>query len=130
MGIGRILLLIALLQPALGQAAPPAAGPFSDGPDLLALDTARGMRFAVGISSLSMPPVESRSSVFTFDYWSRAYEQRAWLESRFGIHPAEGLTLRPYAMQQVPGHPQFGFVQELQWPGARPLTGLQFERQD
>src|SRR5882757_679146 len=130
MSIGRILLLFALLQPALAQPPPPATEPFSDGPDLLVLDRAHGMRFGLSVSSLSIPPVESRSSVFTSDYWSRAYEQRTQLESRFGIHPAGGLALRPYAMQQVPGHPQFGFVQELQWPGAKPLAGLQFERKD
>jgi hypothetical protein len=130
MSIARILLLSALFQPALAQPPLPVTDPFSQGSDLRVVDTAHAMRFALGISFLSIPQAELRSSVFTSDYWLRAYEQRAQLEARFGIHTSDALALRPYATQQVPGHPQFGFVQELPWPGAKPLAGLQFERKD
>jgi hypothetical protein len=129
MSIVRILPLLAVLQPALAQLPPQETEPFER--DRMVFESAHGMRFVIGLSSLSVPSLEPGSSVFTSDYWSRAYEQRVQLETRFGIHLADA-ALRPYAMQQVPipGHPQFRFVQEMQWPSARPLTGMQFERRD
>ncbi|TMH76405.1 MAG: hypothetical protein E6H52_06590 [Betaproteobacteria bacterium] len=77
-------------------------------------------------------PAGLPSSVFTSDYWSRVYDERAQLASRYGIHLAEPAMFRPYLVQQmpVPGHAHFNFVQELRWPGAMPLTGLQFERKN
>src|SRR4029077_1081956 len=87
-----------------------------------------GVPFSMRLE-LGSPLLGSRSSVFTSDYWSRAYTERAELENRFGIHLVDS-ALRPYLVQQtpVPGHPHFNFVQELRWTGGSPLTGFQFER--
>jgi hypothetical protein len=127
----RILLLLALSQPALAQ-LPPQETESTFERDRMVFESAHGMRFVVGLSSLSVPSLEAGSSVFTSDYWSRSYEQRVQLQTRFGVHLSDAALLHPYAMQQmpVPGHPEFRFVQEIHWPSARPLTGVQFERRD
>jgi hypothetical protein len=132
MRIARVLLLLALTQPALARPPAQETEPLSDGPDILVLNTAYGMRFALGLASLPVPPAESASSIFTSVYWSRAYEQRALLDARYGIHAAGGLTLESSSMRraQGAGSRQFGFVGELRWPSAKPLAGLQFERRD
>jgi hypothetical protein len=121
MSIGRILVLLALVAPAAYAQLPATADP-----RVAVLGVPFSMRLELG-----SPLIGSRSSVFTSDYWSRAYADRAELENRFGIHLAD-VGLRPYLVQQtpVPGHPHFNFVQELRWPGGSPLTGLQFERRD
>jgi hypothetical protein len=121
MSIGRILILLALAPAAYAQL--PAGQPSAD-PRAVVFGVPFSMRIELG-----SPLIASRSSVFTSDYWSRAYAERAELENRFGIHLTE---LQPYLVQQtpVPGHPHFNFVQELRWPGGSPLTGLQFERKD
>jgi hypothetical protein len=126
MTIGRILLLWALA--AAAQAQQPQGRPFIGDPDLLLRELSYTMRLE--LESLPAPSRAGSSSVFTSDYWSRAYDERAQLETRFGIHLAE--RFRPYVVQQVPvpGHPHFNFVQELRWPGGQPLTGLQFERKN
>lgn len=131
MSIGRTLLLFALIPPALAQ-APPEGQRLSADSDRMAIDMPNGMRIDLGFSSFSSASLAAHSSVFTSLYWSRAYEERSELETRFGIHPGAGLTLQPYALQQVPvpGHPQFGFVQELRFPVSQSMTGLQFERKD
>jgi len=127
MSIGRILLLCVLIPPALAQ-TPLEGQPLSADSDRMAIDMPNGMRIDLGFSSFSSASLAAHSSVFTSLYWSRAYEERSELETRFGIHPGAGLTLQPYALQQVPvpGHPQFGFVQELCFPASQSMTGLQF----
>ncbi|HEX4583476.1 MAG TPA: hypothetical protein VH183_01520 [Burkholderiaceae bacterium] len=126
MTTGRILLFWALVSAA--QAQQPQGRPFIGDPDLLLRQLPYSMRLDLESSPASSPA--GPSSVFTSDYWSRAYEERAQLENRYGIHVAE--PFRPFVVQQVPvpGHPHFNFVQELRWPGGQSLTGLQFERKN
>lgn len=121
MSIGRLLVLL-VLAPAV-HAQLPQAQPQSVDPPVGFFGVPFSMRLELG-----SPLIESRSSVFTADWWSRAYTERAELENRFGIRLADSA----YLVQQtpVPGHPHFNFVQELRWPGGSPLTGLQFERKD
>jgi hypothetical protein len=130
MHIGKVLLLIMLVQPALARTPLQDAEPYSEGPDLMLLDRANGMRIAARFSSLSMPASPSHSSVFTTLYWSRAYEERAQLATRFGVHLTYGLTADASAMPQgpVPDRGPWGFAQEMRWSSARPMTGLMFER--
>jgi hypothetical protein len=130
MNVGRILLLLAIFPGAHAQ-LPEERPSSSVNPDVL-LNLPYTMRLELGLAPLTESPVRGPSQVFTADYWSRAYEERAQLRNRFGIHLTEGPSLRPYLVQEtpVPGHPHFGFVQELRWPGASPFTGLQFERRD
>jgi hypothetical protein len=125
----RILFLLVIIPAAHAQL--PEVRPSSADSDVL-LNLPYTMRLELGLAPLSVSPVRGPSQVFTDDYWSRAYEERAQLQSRFGIRLADASSLRPYLVQQtpVPGHPNFGFVQELRWPGSSPLTGLQFERRD
>jgi hypothetical protein len=125
MSIGRIIFLMALA-PAVQAQLPQAEQSLTAEPSAMVLGVPFSMRLELG-----SPLIASRSSVFTSDYWSRAYTQRAELENRFGIHLVDS-AMRPYLVQQtpVPGHPQFNFVQELRWPGGNPLTGLQFERKN
>jgi hypothetical protein len=128
MRIGWILLLWALVSAAQAQQSQGRLS--STDPDLLLANLPYSMRLELG--SLSRSPIGARSSVFTSDYWSRAYDERFQLETRFGVHLVDQALFRPYLVQQmpVPGHPHFNFVQELRWPGGGPLTGLQFERKD
>ena len=132
MRIAAMLLLITVVQPALAMEPSPQAESSSAGPDLWVVTTAFRMRAAFGASSLSALPVESRSSILTSDYWSRAYEQRAQLEARFGIRLSHGLTFDPYAIEQEPmagpGHQPFGFG-EMRW-NVKPQAGFQFKREN
>lgn len=125
MSIGRIIILMALA-PAVHAQLPQAEQPLTADPSAIVFGVPFSMRLELG-----SPLVASRSSVFTSDYWSRAYTERAELENRFGIHLVDS-AMRPYLVQRtpIPGHPHFNFVQELRWPGGNPLTGLQFERKD
>ncbi len=129
MRIARILLLLALIEPAL--ARPPFDGfaPLYDETDLMGLDMAHGTRFSLGLSSWSAPPVQSRSSVFTTDYWSRAYEERAQLEARYGVRLAFEPRFEPYGAPSLPAltHQPMDIAGGLRW-NAQPLAGLQFER--
>jgi len=72
------------------------------------------------------------SAVLTQGYRARVLEEKAWHEAHFGVHPMGGAAPGPYLVRETPvaGHPGLNFVQELHWPGARPLAGLQFERKD
>ena len=127
MVIGRILLFLALVPAAHAQL--PEVRPSSVDSDVL-LNLPYTMRLELGLAPLSVSPVRGPSQVFTADYWSRAYEERAQQQTRFGIRPPEGPGFALVQQTPVPGHPHFGFVQELRWPGGQPLTGLQFERKD
>jgi hypothetical protein len=126
MNIGRILFLWVIV-PAAHAQLPPLAGD----PAVL-VNLPYTMRLELGLTSSPAFSAGVHSSVFTSDYWTRAYDERAQLEARFGIHMVGGPLWRPYVAQQtpIPGHPQFNLVQELRWPGGMPLTGLQFERKN
>ncbi len=129
MSVGRFLLLLALVPAAHAQL--PQQQPLSADPDLLLLGLPFSMRLELGVTPLGASLAGAPSSVFTSDYWARAYAERAQLENHFGVRLAMGALLQPTLVQQtpVPGHPHFNFVQEWRWPGG-PLTGLQFERKD
>jgi hypothetical protein len=126
-----MLLLIMLVQPAVARSPLQDAEPYSDGPDLTLSSPADGMRIAARLSSLSTPSLQS---VFTTLYWSRAYEERAQLATRFGVHLTYGLISDASSLPQGPGlvpdRGSWGFAQELRWTSARPTTGLMFERQN
>jgi hypothetical protein len=109
---------------AVAQAQPPAEQPFSADGDVL-LNLPYSMRLELRLSSRSGPSLWTPSAVFTPEYRSRALDERAQLETWFGIHLVDQPALRPYVLRQAPvrDHPQFNFVQG-------PLTGLQFERKD
>jgi hypothetical protein len=128
MSIARVLLLLVLGQPALAQQAPQQTALLADGPDLAVAEAPYGMRFALGVSSQSL---ESRQSIFTSVYWSRAYEQRAQLEARFGLHLTHGFALDPYSLQLEPAawHPPLGFMSDARW-SAKPRAGFLFEREN
>jgi hypothetical protein len=119
----RVLLLFALIPPALAQTPPAGRTLFGDSYQTT-LEMPSGARFDLGFSEhpAGVTPV----------YWSRSFEEASQLEARFGVHPGQALVFQPTAVEQVPlpGHPQFRFVQELRWPAAQSLTGLQFERKD
>jgi hypothetical protein len=127
MRLGGILLFLGLAPAAHGQALQGA--PLSADPDTPLLSLPYSLRLELGSYTIASSPAGARSPVLTQDYWSRTYDERAQLETRFGIHLIDGW--RPTLVQQspVPGHPQFNFVQELRWPGAA-ATGLQFERRN
>jgi len=128
MSIGRILFFLWIIAPA---AHAQLLGPrLADDPNVL-LKLPNSMRLELGLTPSSASSLGVHSSVFTSDYWTRAYDERAQIETRFGVHIAAGPLWRPFVAQQtpIPGHPQFNFVQELRWPGG-PLTGLQFERKN
>jgi hypothetical protein len=129
MSVGRILFLLALAPAANAQL--PHAQPLSADPDELLLGLPHSMRLELGLTPLGGSLAGTHSSVFTADYWARAYAEKAQLENHFGVHLAMGALLQPALVRQtpVPGHPQFNFVQEWRWPGG-PLTGLQFERKN
>jgi len=132
MRVGGILLLLAMV-PAV-HAQSPQEQPLSADPDLLLLGLPYSVRLELGLAP-GLAPESARaaavsSAALTPDDWSRAQNERAPLESRFGIDLADP-AWRPYLIQQspVPGHTQFNLVQELRWPGA-PMTGLQLERRN
>ena len=131
MSIARMLLLLVLGQPALAQQAPQGTGLLADGPDLAVAQVPHGMRFALGVSSQSNLQLESRQSIFTSVYWSRAYEQKAQLEARFGVHLTHGFTFDPYSLQLEPAawHPPLGFMRDARW-SAKPRAGFLFEREN
>jgi hypothetical protein len=130
MSVGRVLLALAVL-PAAAQAqlfqARSLAGDVG-----VSLTLPHSMHIEMGLTPTSASLAAPASSVFTADFWMRAYEEREQLESRYDIHLGARPTLQPYLAQQTPvlGHPQLNLVQELRWPGGKPLTGLQFERKD
>jgi hypothetical protein len=127
MSMGRILIFWALASAA--QAQPEQAlAPDQELPFKLPYS----MRLELGLTPSAAPVAQPPSSVLTSDYWSRAYDERSQLETRFGLRLAGSPAWQPYLAQRtpLPGHPAFNFVQELRWPGGRPLTGLQFERKD
>ncbi len=121
MSIARMLLLLVLGQPALAQQAPQVTGLLADGPDLAVVQAPHGMRFALGVSSQSNLQLESRQSIFTSVYWSRAYEQRAQLEARFGVHLAHGptATSRPSVARSGCSSPPRRWMPCRCWAGAR-----------
>ncbi len=129
MSIGRILFLLVILPAAHAQS--PSARPASGDSDVL-LGLPYSMRLELGLMPMSALPFRGPSPVFTASYWTRAYDERAQLENRFGIHLADGSPFRPYVLQNtsIPGHPEIGLVQELRWPGGQALTGVQFERRN
>jgi hypothetical protein len=130
MRLGRILLLLALVPAAHAQLR--QERPLAADPDVLLVGLPLTMRLELGLTPLGGLMAGVPSSVFTADYWSRAYAEKAQLENRYGVHLAMGALLQPTLVQKtpVPGHPQFNFVQELRWPGGKALTGLQFERKN
>jgi hypothetical protein len=98
---------------------------------LAELDVSHGLRLSRETVSLSGSGSGYRSSVFTSLYWSRAYEERAQLAERFGLHWAYGLSLDqvdPRAGAYA-GHSPLGYPEDWKW-SAKPMAGLQFERQD
>jgi len=125
------ILLLALVQPAL--ASPPAGDEIAltDPPDPMALDVSHGMRLTLESTSLSVVPVVTRTSIFTSLYWSRAYEERARLQDRFGLHWAYGLSFDTIAGRQTPYavHSPLGYTEDMRW-SAKPMAGFQFERHD
>ncbi|HEY4037311.1 MAG TPA: hypothetical protein VGM15_00695 [Burkholderiaceae bacterium] len=80
MSIGRIIILMALA-PAVHAQLPQAERPLTADPSAMVFGVPFSLRLELG-----SPLIASRSSVFTSDYWSRAYTERSELENRFGIH--------------------------------------------
>jgi hypothetical protein len=130
MSVRRILVLLALVAPA-AYAQLPQGRPSSADPEPLLLGLPFSIKLEMGLSPAMGLSATAPSAVFTPDYWSRAYAERAQLENRFGIHLSDWAAFRPAVVQQMPvlGR-HFNFVQEWRWPGGNPLTGLQFERKD
>jgi len=131
------IVLLAALQPAL--AWPPSDDPAArinaadatDAGGAAALDVGHGLRLSMQTTSLSATPLNDRSTVFTSLYWSRAYEERAQLRERFGVRWAYGVSFDPY--DAGPGtyaaHSPLGYAENMRW-SAKPMAGLQYERQD
>lgn len=128
MRLAGILLLWTIVPAAHGQ--PPLGEPLSPDPDVSLLGPPYSLHLEPGSSTLASSPAGARSPVLTPDYWSRTYDERIELQTRFGINLIDG-SWRPTLVQQspVPGHPHLNFVQEFRWQGA-PATGLQFERRN
>jgi hypothetical protein len=134
----RILPILALwavgspapaLEPA--EAALPESVALAEPPGLADLDVSHGLRLSRHTASLSAFGGGYRSSVFTSLYWSRAYEERAQLAERFGLHWAYGLSLDEYDAHAgvYAGHSPLGYPEDRKW-SAKPMAGLQFSRQD
>jgi len=141
MSVGRILLMLALAPAAHAQLSQerltlPQEHVGAADPDALLTGLPFSMRLELNRSLSSEPALSpaaispAGSPVFTSDYWSRSYADRAEWQVRFGIHPAGQLVPSLVQSTPIPGHPQFNFVQEMRWPSGKPLTGLQFERRD
>ena len=125
-GAVRVLLLYAMVATARAQTGD---RPLS-ADAILPLALPFEMRFDSGVSAWPAPSPGTASSVLTPDYQSRMLDERIRQEFRFGLHVADQAALRLHALHRtpVPSYPRLSFVQELSWPGSRPLTGLQFER--
>jgi hypothetical protein len=130
-------LLLAVLQPALARAASGDPATHADAVDLstaagaATLAVGHGLRLSMDAASLSAMPLNERTTVFTSLYWSRAYEERAQLRERFGVSWAYGVTLDQYAAgaNTYAAHSPLGYAESLRW-SAKPMAGLQFERQN
>jgi hypothetical protein len=125
----RILLLCAMV--ASARAQPPVEATSSFRPDLL-LDLPYSAQLELDLSSMPGWPAGPPSAVLTSDYRLRMLEERWRLRSRYGVIPSDQAPLRSSLLHQtqIANHPRLNFVQELHFPGGRPLAGLQFERRD
>ncbi len=124
----RILLLGAMVTTARAQS--PVEQTTSFHPDLL-LNPLQSMHLELDLLSSPGWSAGTASAVFTSDYRLRMLGERAQLQNRYGVSPVDQATLRSSLLHQTPiAHPQLSFVQELRFPGGRPLAGLHFERKD
>ncbi len=124
----KVLFLSALV--AIARAQSPVEPTPSFHPDVL-LNLPYSARLELDLRSLPGWSARMASAVLTSDYRLRMLEERAQLQNRYGVSATDPETLGSSLVHQTAtGHPQLNFIQELRFPGGRPLAGLQFERKD
>jgi hypothetical protein len=126
---GTALILCAVVAAARAQS--PAERTVPADPDLL-LNLPYSTRLELALPSWSGESAGSGSAVLTSDYRLRMLEERAQPQTRYGVNLSDPANARSTLLHQtpIPGHPRLNFIQELRFPGGRPLAGLQFERRN
>ena len=110
---GTALLLCAVLAAARAQS--PVERPVSADPDLL-LNLPYSMRLELGPSSKPGRSAGTGSAVLTSNHRLRMLEERTQQQTRYGVNLVDPATSRSHLL--------------LQFPGGRPLAGLQYERKN
>src|SRR6266404_5036395 len=110
---GTALLLCAVVAAARAQS--PVERPVSADPDLL-LNLPYSMRLELGLSSKPEWSAGTGSAVLTSNHRLRMLEERTQQQTRYGVNLVDQATSRSHLL--------------LQFPGGRPLAGLQYERKN